>query len=161
MPFSRESSWSRGQTHISHISCIGRQVLYANATEEEFMQVALTSNIGCDQQQVPLSWGPGTSLSDQLPAFTVLVGPSPYISILQISLLLTCWEADHCWNSSPSIWNIHNLQRKWHQFSLQVRWNRNSSPQGQDDFILVTALPLGSCVICGKHLNFLDGGFPT
>ena len=28
MPFSRKSSWSRNQTHVSCMSCIGRQVLY-------------------------------------------------------------------------------------------------------------------------------------
>ena len=28
MPFSRGSSWPRGRTHISYVSCIGRWVLY-------------------------------------------------------------------------------------------------------------------------------------
>ena len=34
MPFSRGSSWPRDRTHISHISCIGRRVLYHCATWE-------------------------------------------------------------------------------------------------------------------------------
>ena len=28
IPFSRESSWPRGRTHVSHVSCIGRRILY-------------------------------------------------------------------------------------------------------------------------------------
>ena len=28
MPFSRGSSWPRGRTHVSHVSCIGRRILY-------------------------------------------------------------------------------------------------------------------------------------
>ena len=34
MPSSRESSWPSGQTRVSHVSCIGRQVLYSSATWE-------------------------------------------------------------------------------------------------------------------------------
>ena len=34
IPFSRGSSQPRDQTHVFHVFCIGRQVLYANATWE-------------------------------------------------------------------------------------------------------------------------------
>ena len=45
--YSRGSSWLRDQTHISCISCIGRQILYHCATWEALINILSRLNVPC------------------------------------------------------------------------------------------------------------------
>ena len=47
VPFSRESSWPRDLTHISHVSCIGKQILYHWATGEHPQPFPSCGHWGC------------------------------------------------------------------------------------------------------------------
>ena len=46
MPSSRESSQPRDRTHISHVSCIGRQVLYHLSEESSLVFLGILNDYG-------------------------------------------------------------------------------------------------------------------
>ena len=79
MNYSRGSSWSRDQTHVSCVSCIGRWILYHWATWENLLQVSKfwcapelstqTSlcTISVVKSQIQLVWGWGDESKHEVP----------------------------------------------------------------------------------------------
>ena len=70
MPSSRGSSWPRDWTHVSHVSCAGRRVLY-HWQGALFLPYSLCGNAG---MILRLEWSQGACMDDSKPGWEMAPG---------------------------------------------------------------------------------------